>query len=156
LQPQWLTRRQILIQLTLHHQQEMLLFLIQHKTTLHNIQGIIHPQILTPPRQEVCNRQKSKHWRLAMMMWLISIDLIRSMVPFFILYWKWDMHTFCKIQFIILYFHGNYLILIGWENLDKIYCRPLIDDNTPKSEQKANNGPHCMTTVNILKQYRLR
>jgi hypothetical protein len=53
--------------------------------------------------------------------------------------------------FLILYFHVNYLILIGWESLDKIYCRPLIDETTPKSVQKHNNGPHCMTTVNILK-----
>jgi hypothetical protein len=41
----------------------------------------------------------------------------------------------------ILYFHVNHLILIGWESLDKIYCRP----------QKHNNSTHCMTTVNILK-----
>jgi hypothetical protein len=56
-----------------------------------------------------------------------------------------------SVNFNILYFHVNYLILIGWESLDKIYCRPLIDETTPKSVQKHNNGPHCMTTVNILK-----
>jgi hypothetical protein len=39
------------------------------------------------------------------------------------------------------------------ENLDKIYCRPLIDETRPKSVQKHNNGPQCMTTVNILKNF---
>jgi hypothetical protein len=33
---------------------------------------------------------------------------------------------------VILYFHVNYLILIGWENLDKIYCRPLLDETSHK------------------------
>jgi hypothetical protein len=60
-------------------------------------------------------------------------------------------HSFKK-HFTILYFHINYLILMGWENLDKIYCRPLIDETTPKSVQEHNNGPHCMTTLNILKK----
>jgi hypothetical protein len=65
-------------------------------------------------------------------------------------------HSFRKKKYVpsvnlILFFHVNYLILIGWESLDKIYCRPLIDETTPKSVQKHNNGPHCMTTVSILK-----
>jgi hypothetical protein len=51
----------------------------------------------------------------------------------------------------ILYFNVNYSILIGWENLDKMYCWPLIDEYKPKSVQKHNNGPHFMTTMNIKK-----
>jgi hypothetical protein len=43
------------------------------------------------------------------------------------------------------------LILIGLENLDKIYCRPLIDETTPKSMQEHNNSPRWMTMLNILK-----
>jgi hypothetical protein len=66
--------------------------------------------------------------------------------------WQQTESFYFVLHFIILYFHVNYLILlIGWENLDKIYCRPLTDETTPRSVQKHNNSLHCMTTVNILK-----
>jgi hypothetical protein len=52
--------------------------------------------------------------------------------------------------FHILYVHVDYLILICWENFDKIYYLPPIDQTTPKSVQKHNNGPYCIAMVNIL------
>jgi hypothetical protein len=61
----------------------------------------------------------------------------------------WDIWS--KTYLRISYFNANYLILIGWEKLDKIYCRPLIDETMPKSVQKHNNSPQCMPKVNILK-----
>jgi hypothetical protein len=35
--------------------------------------------------------------------------------------------------------------------LDKIYCQPLIGETTPKIVQEHDNNPHCMATLNILK-----
>jgi hypothetical protein len=55
------------------------------------------------------------------------------------------LHSIC-LQYLkhlsILNFHFNYFILTGWENLDKIYCRPLIGETKPKSVQEHKNDSH--------------